>query len=106
MWFGNLVSPVWWDALWLNESFATFMAALCVAEATEYKQLGWLNFSTKMKLWAYREDQLSTTHPVQGEVVDTEATFSNFDAITYGRGASLLKQLVFRIGLDNFEKGV
>ena len=79
------MSPVWWDGLWLNESFATYMAALTVASATQYGSLGWQNFSSGMKEWAYREDQLSTTHPIQGTVVDTAATFLTFDGITYGK---------------------
>eukprot|EP01120_Amphizonella_sp_Union-15-10_P013798 TRINITY_DN649_c0_g3_i1.p1 TRINITY_DN649_c0_g3~~TRINITY_DN649_c0_g3_i1.p1 ORF type:complete len:725 (-),score=168.78 TRINITY_DN649_c0_g3_i1:516-2690(-) len=106
MWFGDLVSPVWWDGLWLNESFATYMAALCVAEATEFGNLSWQNFNSGMKAWAYREDQLSTTHPIQGTVADTDQTFLNFDGITYGKGASLLKQLVYVIGKDSFQKGL
>eukprot|EP01127_Copromyxa_protea_P000511 TRINITY_DN1042_c0_g2_i1.p1 TRINITY_DN1042_c0_g2~~TRINITY_DN1042_c0_g2_i1.p1 ORF type:complete len:861 (-),score=208.81 TRINITY_DN1042_c0_g2_i1:58-2640(-) len=106
MWFGNLVTPVWWDGLWLNESFATYMAALCTADATDFGRLSWQNFNSSMKTWAYREDQLSTTHPIQGEVIDTDATFLTFDGITYGKGASLLKQLVYTIGEDAFQEGM
>eukprot|EP00455_Lapot_gusevi_P026977 TRINITY_DN2849_c0_g1_i1.p1 TRINITY_DN2849_c0_g1~~TRINITY_DN2849_c0_g1_i1.p1 ORF type:complete len:872 (+),score=303.42 TRINITY_DN2849_c0_g1_i1:77-2692(+) len=106
MWFGNLTTCKWWDGLWLNESFATYMAALAVCEATFFGQLAWQNFNDKMKQWAYREDQLSTTHPVQGVIVDTDATFLNFDGITYGKGASLLKQLVLVVGMDGFKAGM
>jgi aminopeptidase N len=106
MWFGNLVTPVWWDGLWLNESFATYMAALCVAEATKWHTLSWTTFNSSMKEWAYREDQQSTTHPIQGDVPDTDATLLNFDGITYGKGASLLKQLVAIVGMDGFKRGM
>jgi len=92
--------------LWLNESFATYMAALCVSQATEFKGLSWQNFNSGMKQWAYREDQLTTTHPIQGEVPDTDATQLIFDGITYGKGASLLKQLVNLVGLENFKNGM
>jgi len=106
MWFGNLVTPVWWDGLWLNESFATYMAGLCTCEATEFGTLSWQNFNSVMKSWAYREDQLPTTHPIQGKVPDTTATFLSFDGITYGKGSALLKQLVYIVGMDNFKKGM
>ena len=81
------------------------MAALCTAECTDYKDLSWLNFNGGMKQWAYREDQQSTTHPIQGSVVDTDATFLNFDGITYGKGASVLKQLVAVVGMEGFKAG-
>eukprot|EP01130_Rhizamoeba_saxonica_P008224 TRINITY_DN3324_c0_g6_i3.p1 TRINITY_DN3324_c0_g6~~TRINITY_DN3324_c0_g6_i3.p1 ORF type:complete len:580 (-),score=113.61 TRINITY_DN3324_c0_g6_i3:80-1819(-) len=106
MWFGNLVSPVWWDGLWLNESFATYMAALCTAEATSIGSIAWNVFNGGMKKWAYESDQKSTTHPIQGVVNDTNETFLNFDGITYGKGASLLKQLVYVVGIQDFRKGM
>jgi aminopeptidase N len=105
MWFGNLVTMKWWDDLWLNESFATFMAAKALVEATEYKS-GWQSFYTDMKQWAYWEDQLVTTHPILASVPNTEAAFANFDGITYGKGASVLKQLSRLLGEENFQKGV
>eukprot|EP01111_Echinosteliopsis_oligospora_P016676 TRINITY_DN7012_c0_g1_i1.p1 TRINITY_DN7012_c0_g1~~TRINITY_DN7012_c0_g1_i1.p1 ORF type:complete len:925 (+),score=266.42 TRINITY_DN7012_c0_g1_i1:192-2777(+) len=106
MWFGDLVSPVWWDGLWLNESFASYMAALATAEATRFGSKSWLEFHSSYKRWAYREDQLSTTHAIQGEVVDTNSTFQNFDGITYGKGASVLKQLVAVVSMDGFKAGM
>lgn len=105
MWFGNLVTMRWWNDLWLNESFATFMAYLAMERATRFKT-AWQDFNATIKNWAYRQDQLPTTHPIAGEVRDTEETFLNFDGITYGKGASVLKQLAAYIGLDAFREGL
>ena len=105
MWFGNLVTMRWWNDLWLNESFATYMSYLCLEHATRFTA-GWQDFNAAIKNWAYREDQLVTTHPIAGEVEDTEQTFLNFDGITYGKGASVLKQLVKAIGMDGFRDGM
>ncbi len=105
MWFGDLVTMRWWNDLWLNESFATYMAYLCLDEATRFTT-GWQDFNASIKNWAYRQDQLVTTHPIAGEVADTDATFLNFDGITYGKGASVLKQLVAAIGMEGFREGM
>ena len=105
MWFGDLVTMRWWNDLWLNESFATYMAYLCMDEATRFTT-GWQDFNAGIKNWAYRQDQLVTTHPIAGEVADTDATFLNFDGITYGKGASVLKQLVAAIGMEGFREGM
>ena len=105
MWFGNLVSPKWWNGLWLNESFATYMAFVAMAEATEFKE-AWENFFTSDKRWAYWEDQLVTTHPIELPVASTGQAFANFDGITYGKGAAALKQLSFYVGKDQFRAGV
>lgn len=105
MWFGDLVTMEWWNGLWLNESFATYMAALCVYEATEFKS-SWQVFESDMKAWAYNTDQLSTTHNIEAPIPDTDATFLNFDGITYGKGASVLKQLVARVGMSHFKTGM
>lgn len=105
MWFGNLVTMKWWDDLWLNESFATYMAALAQDKATRFKK-SWHSFYSGMKQWAYWEDQLVTTHPITGEVESTDMAFARFDGITYGKGASVLKQLAFYIGPETFQKGV
>ncbi|PKN82289.1 MAG: aminopeptidase N [Chloroflexi bacterium HGW-Chloroflexi-9] len=105
MWFGNLVTMRWWNGLWLNESFATYMSYLALSEATRFTT-AWQTFNSGMKNWAYREDQLITTHPIAGTVVDTDATFQNFDGITYGKGAAVIKQLVAAIGMDGFRRGM
>ncbi len=105
MWFGDLVTMKWWNDLWLNESFAEYMAFLSMTSATRFVH-GWQDFNASVKNWAYRQDQLVTTHPIAGEVEDTDQTFLNFDGITYGKGASVLKQLVATIGLDGFREGM
>ena len=105
MWFGDLVTMRWWDDLWLNESFATFASVLCQAEATEYDQ-AWTTFANVEKSWAYRQDQLPSTHPVAAEIPDLHAVEVNFDGITYAKGASVLKQLVAYVGLDAFLAGL
>ncbi|MCB0949114.1 MAG: ERAP1-like C-terminal domain-containing protein, partial [Mycobacterium sp.] len=100
-----LVTMRWWDDLWLNESFATFASVLCQAEATEYTQ-AWTTFANVEKSWAYRQDQLPSTHPVAADIPDLHAVEVNFDGITYAKGASVLKQLVAYVGLDAFLAGL
>jgi aminopeptidase N len=105
MWFGDLVTMQWWDDLWLNESFATFASVLCQAEATEYTE-AWTTFANVEKSWAYRQDQLPSTHPVAADIPDLAAVEVNFDGITYAKGASVLKQLVAYVGLEEFLAGL
>jgi len=105
MWFGDLVTMRWWNDLWLNESFATYMSYLSMTSATRFTT-AWQDFNAAIKNWAYRQDQLVTTHPIAGQVADTEQTFLNFDGITYGKGASVIKQLVATIGMDGFREGM
>ena len=105
MWFGDLVTMKWWDDLWLNESFATFASVLCQSEATEYKE-AWTTFANAEKSWAYRQDQLPSTHPVAADIPDLAAVEVNFDGITYAKGASVLKQLVAYVGLEAFLAGL
>lgn len=105
MWFGDLVTMQWWNGLWLNESFATYMAHLSLYHATEFKD-SWLQFQNWSKSWAYREDQLVTTHSINGAVPDIESTHTIFDEITYGKGASVMKQLSFYLGDNNFRDGL
>src|SRR3978361_39175 len=101
MWFGDLVTMRWWDDLWLNESFATYMSVLCMVSATRYTN-GWTTFANSEKTWAYRQDQLPSTHPIAADIVDIDAVKVNFDGITYAKGASVLKQLVASVGRGAF----
>ncbi|MDQ1485044.1 MAG: aminopeptidase, partial [Actinomycetota bacterium] len=105
MWFGDLVTMRWWDDLWLNESFATYMANLATEQATRWPE-AWTTFANEEKTWACRQDQLSTTHPIAADIVDIEAVETNFDGITYAKGASVLKQLVAWVGHEPFFAGL
>ena len=99
MWFGDLVTMRWWDDLWLNESFATYLSFLALDEATRFTA-AWRRFNGVLKPLAYRDDQLVTTHPIASDVADTDEAELGFDGITYEKGASVLKQLVATIGRD------
>ncbi|MGY1603139.1 aminopeptidase N [Geodermatophilus sp. SYSU D00815] len=105
MWFGDLVTMKWWDDLWLNESFATYISTLCQAEATEYTT-AWTTFANTEKAWAYAQDQLPSTHPIAADMVDVAAVEVNFDGITYAKGASVLKQFVAYVGREEFLAGI
>jgi aminopeptidase N len=105
MWFGDLVTMRWWDDLWLNESFATWAGTLAQAEATRWTS-AWTTFAQLYKSWAYRQDQLPSTHPIAADIPDIHAVEVNFDGITYAKGASVLKQLVAYVGRENFLAGV
>ncbi len=105
MWFGDLVTMRWWDDLWLNESFATFMSVLAQVEATRFKN-GWVTFANQYKAGARRQDQLPTTHPIAADIPDIESVYLNFDAITYNKGACVLRQLVAYVSQDTFLRGV
>ena len=105
MWFGDLVTMRWWNDLWLNESFAEYASYLATAEATEYKD-AWTTFASHEKSWGYREDQMPSTHPVVANIRDLEDVQVNFDAITYAKGGSVLRQLVAWVGQENFMKGL
>jgi aminopeptidase N len=105
MWFGDLVTMRWWDDLWLNESFATYASVLSQAEATRWPE-AWTTFANVEKTWAYRQDQLPSTHPIVADIHDLEDVEVNFDGITYAKGASVLKQLVTWVGREEFFEGI
>lgn len=105
MWFGDLVTMKWWGDLWLNESFATWAAAISQAEETEF-DTAWVTFANVEKSWAYRQDQLPSTHPIVTDASDVETVEQNFDGITYAKGASVLKQLQAYVGREAFLAGV
>ena len=105
MWFGDLVTMKWWNDLWLNESFAEWASTIATAEATEWHE-AWTTFQAMEKSWAYRQDQLPSTHPVVATINDLEDVQVNFDGITYAKGGSVLKQLVAWVGRDAFFSGV
>jgi aminopeptidase N len=105
MWFGDLVTMRWWNDLWLNESFAEWASHWCNTSATRFTD-AWSTFLSVRKAWGYRQDQLSSTHPVYCEMPDLEAVEVNFDGITYAKGASVIKQLVAYVGLDAFLAGL
>ena len=105
MWFGDLVTMKWWNDLWLNESFAEYISTLAVSEVTRWKEV-WTTFSAAEKAWAYRQDQLPSTHPIVAEIRDIEDVLVNFDGITYAKGACALSLLVSYVGWDNFRRAI
>ena len=105
MWFGNMVTMKWWDDLWLNESFAEWSSYLAMVEGTRFKN-SWTGFNQERKNWAYRQDQLTTTHPIVSDMIDIDTVAGNFDGISYAKGASVLQQLVAHVGRENFIAGL
>jgi aminopeptidase N len=105
MWFGDLVTMRWWNGLWLNESFATFASTEALDKISKYRE-AWPYFFANSKGSAYKADQMVTTHPIEVPVPNTDSAEANFDSITYGKGASVLKQLSFYMGEDDFREGL
>src|SRR3954462_1489404 len=106
MWFGDLVTMRWWDDLWLNESFAEYMAYRAVVEVTEFTD-AWVEFSVIRKQWGYAAERAPSTHPVAGSPApDARSALGNFDGISYAKGASVIRQLIAHLGDDVFLAGV
>ncbi|WP_435202496.1 aminopeptidase N [Janibacter sp. GS2] len=106
MWFGDLVSPQWWDDLWLNESFAEYMAHRCLVEATGYTE-AWVDSTMSRKSWGYAAERAPSTHPVAGSPApDAKSALANFDGISYAKGAAVIRQFIEFIGDDAFLAGI
>ena len=106
MWFGDLVTMTWWDDLWLNESFAEYMAYRTIVEVTEFTD-AWVEFGIIRKLWGYAAERAPSTHPVAGAPApDALSALGNFDGISYAKGASVIRQLIAYIGDEAFVAGV
>ena len=109
MWFGNLVTMKWWNDLWLNEAFATALSYQACANGgpfvDQFKEESWLHFAG-YKRWGLNEDLASTNHNVEAACPNTDAAESLIDGITYGKGASMLKQLIFLMGVEAFTNGI
>ncbi len=106
MWFGDLVTMHWWDDLWLNESFAEYMAYEALTAVTEFTD-AWVEFGVVRKLWGYAAERAPSTHPVAGlPAPDAHSALGNFDGISYAKGASVLRQLIAHIGEAAFVRGV
>lgn len=105
MWFGNLVTMQWWNGLWLNESFASYMAIVAMNQGVGVTD-AWQTFNGNFKSWGYRADELVTTHPIELPVKDTDVADSIFDGITYGKGAAVVAQLSHYLGEEKFKQGI
>jgi aminopeptidase N len=104
-WFGNLVTPAWWDDLWLNESFAEYMGTRVTADVTEYSD-AWVQSSYARRQWGLTADQRPSTHPVAGNgAVDASAALQDFDGISYAKGCAILRQINATLGDEVFFKG-
>ena len=103
--FGDVTTMRWWGDLWLNETFATYMANLALEKSTRFTN-AWVDFANSVKSIAARQDQLVTTHRIADHVPDTVSVRQNFDGITYHKGASVMRQLVAWVGDDAFKRGV
>ena len=105
MWFGNLVTMKWWNDLWLNESFATFMATKFVDKFYPEWDL-WNQFVEDAMNVAMGLDSLKTTHPIDVKVNSPAEIREIFDAISYDKGGCVLRMLENYVGEPNFQKGL
>jgi tricorn protease interacting factor F2/3 len=105
MWFGDLVTMKWWDDLWLNESFATFMDFKSTDSGYPDWKV-WQDFVRTSTSGAMGRDSLTKTHPIMAKVHDPEEIEELFDEISYGKGASILRMIEAYIGSENFKRGV
>ncbi len=105
MWFGDLVTMKWWDGIWLNEAFATFME-MKATEALHPEWKRWLSFGSVERPWAYGIDGLPSSRPIQFEVISPAEANEMFDALTYGKGSSVLRMIEQFMGEDVFQAGV
>lgn len=105
MWFGNLVTMDWWDDIWLNESFAEIASYFALESYAGFDQ-PWLEFLLQRKTWGYRDDEYVTSHPIKGDIKTTELVTAAIDGITYAKGGSVLRQLKYYIGEENFRTGL
>jgi aminopeptidase N len=105
MWFGNIVTMKWWDDLWLNESFADLAAMWAAVDATEFTDM-WVDHLANRKLQAYLVDDGPTSHPIRQDVPDVASAVGTLDAITYSKGASVLRQLMEYVGEATFVTGL
>jgi len=104
MWFGDLVTMTWWNGIWLNEAFATFMELLAVdAWKPEWKR--WVTFGVS-RAAAMGVDGLEATRPIEFEVRNPHDCVAMFDLLTYEKGASVLRMLEQHLGPDVFREGV
>ncbi|MFZ0890483.1 MAG: M1 family metallopeptidase, partial [Candidatus Binataceae bacterium] len=104
MWFGDLVTMKWWNGIWLNEAFATFMEMLAV-DAWKPNWRRWDSFSAS-RAAAMAVDGLHSTRPVEYTVKSPEDARGMFDVLTYEKGASVLRMLEQYLGAEQFRKGI
>ncbi len=108
LWWGDTITPVWWEDLWINEAFASYLSYLALEKGA--KALGivdpWRTFYLWDAAWALPEDRRPTAHPVGANIADSNEANAHFDGITYGKGSAILRQLAFRLGEEKFLKAI
>jgi aminopeptidase N len=104
MWFGDIVSPLWWNDLWLNEGFATYMEYL----GTDHheKQFQMLEQFVEEVFDIQQVDSVGTSHPVSVEVNNPDEINEIFDSISYGKGGSIIRMMNYFMGNDSFQDGI